>query len=265
MQFAEVNDIVVHYHFEAASAGQPTLVFINSLGSDFRIWDDVRAALSGNVGLLFYDKRGHGLSLATAAPYKWHDHAGDLAALLDHLSIDRAIVCGLSVGGLIAQGLYQLRPELVEALMFCDTGYKLGDPELWNTRITQCEGEGLASMADGILARWFSEEFRNSRPAELSGYRTMLCQQSVAGYAGTCAVLRDTDFTDMAGNISVPTLCVVGSEDLATPPEVVKALADKIPGAAYEIIEGSGHLPCVDQPEAFLALMNSFLNEVRHG
>jgi len=259
MPFIHINDIDLHYQSIRAFRGKPTMVFSNSLGTDFRIWQDVIALLEGEVGVVAYDKRGHGLSEATPAPYSIDDHVGDLAGLLDYLGVSNAVVCGLSVGGIIAQGLYQARPDLVQALILSDTGYKVGAPELWKTRIEQAEKGGLEPMADAIMERWFSEEFRLSKKAELTGYRNMLVQQSVAGYSGTTAVLRDVDFTETVGQIAVPTLCIVGDQDLATPPELVKSLSERIPGAQYEIVAGAGHLPCVEKPYEFVTLVREFL------
>lgn len=98
MAFARVNGIVLH-HDVRGNADAPALVFSNSLGTDFRIWDEVAARLAGDFRIVLYDKRGHGLSEAPPAPYTIDDHVGDLAALLDHLGIARAAVVGLSVGG----------------------------------------------------------------------------------------------------------------------------------------------------------------------
>src|SRR5690606_24422854 len=103
MAFARVNGVVLHHEVRGPE-GAPTVVFSNSLGTDFRIWNEVAEALSGEYRILLYDKRGHGLSDATPAPYSMSDHVDDLSALMEHVGIDRAVIVGLSVGGLIAQG-----------------------------------------------------------------------------------------------------------------------------------------------------------------
>ncbi|MET0941457.1 MAG: alpha/beta fold hydrolase, partial [Mesorhizobium sp.] len=134
MAFARVNGIVLHHEVRGPSQ-RPVLVFANALGTDFRIWNAVASQLEGRYRLVLYDKRGHGLSEATPAPYGMVDHVHDLAALLDHYGIERTAVVGASVGGLIAQGLAALRPDLVDALVLCDTAHKIGTDELWNARI----------------------------------------------------------------------------------------------------------------------------------
>src|SRR3546814_3868175 len=112
-----------------------------------RISDWSSDVCSSDLRIVLYDKRGHGLSEVDKPPYSIADHVGDLAALLDDLAIEGAIVRGLSVGGLIAQGLTAGRPELVSALILCDTDHKIGTAELWHTRMAATEKGGIAANA----------------------------------------------------------------------------------------------------------------------
>jgi 3-oxoadipate enol-lactonase len=260
MDFRALNGVVLHVQ-DLGPAEKPALVFANSLGTDFRIWDDVVARLAEPFRIVLYDKRGHGLSELGEPPYSLDDHVGDLAALLDDLAIERAIVCGLSVGGLIAQGLYMARPDLVAGLILCDTAHKIGTAEMWGQRMAAIEEGGIASIAEAILERWFTEDFRESDPIALTGWHAMLTRTPKAGYLGTCAALRDSDLTEQAREIAVSALCVVGEEDGATPPELVKQLAALIPGARYEVIAGAGHLPCIEQPAILADLILEFARE----
>lgn len=260
MQFAFLNGVAIHYQTIGAPAGKPVIVFANALGTDFRIWRDVIVRLAGDVAILTYDKRGHGLSDAGETPYAMNDHVSDLEALLDHLQVTQAVVCGLSVGGVIAQGLYARRKDLVRALILCDTAPKIGDEQSWNARMAAVEEGGIAALADGILEKWFTPGFRATGNAEFSGYRNMLTRSPVEGYVGTCAALRDCDYTGEARQIGVPTLCVVGEQDGSTPPDLVLAMAKLIPGARYEVIGDAGHLPCVEQPEMLVEIMRAFLS-----
>ncbi len=260
MQFALLNGVTIHFQTIGAPAGKPVIVFANSLGCDFRIWRDVIVRLAGDYAIVTYDKRGHGLSDIGETPYSMDDHVSDLEALLDHLQVKQAIVCGLSVGGMIAQGLYARRKDLVRALILCDTAPKIGDEASWNARIETVEKDGVAALADGILERWFTPDFRRDDNPEFAGYRNMLTRTPVAGYAGTCAALRDCDYMNEAKQIGVPTLCVVGDQDGSTPPELVLAMAKRIPAARYEVIADAGHIPCVEQPEALAAVMRAFIS-----
>jgi 3-oxoadipate enol-lactonase len=262
MHFKSLNDIVVHYA-DLGSAEKPVLVFANSLGTDFRIWDGVVARLAERFRIVLYDKRGHGLSGLGRPPYSIADHVGDLAALLDELAVEGAVVCGLSVGGLIAQGLYAARPELVAGLVLSDTAHRIGTTELWNGRIAAIEAGGIDSIAEAVLERWFSRALRESDPDALAGWRHMLTRTPPDGYLGTCAAIRDADFTEAAKKIAVPALCIVGAEDGATPPALMRETANLIPGCGYEVIEGAGHLPCIERPEAVATLIERFARE--HG
>jgi len=259
VQFAHINEIALHYQEIGAAEGRPTLVFVNSLGTDFRIWRDVVVQLAGDARILTYDKRGHGLSGIGDAPYAMSDHVADLAGLLDHLEIRDAIICGVSVGGMIALGLADSRPDLVSKLILCDTAHKIGTPDFWNERIARIEAGGIAGMADAILERWFTPAFRQPENAAFAGYRHMLERQPLAGYTGTCAALRDADLTAAALKLALPVLCVVGDQDGSTPPDLVKSLADLITGARFEIISDAGHLPSIEQPEILAGLVKQFM------
>lgn len=265
MQFADVNGVTLHYQLIGGPASKPVIVFANSLGTDFRIWRDVIVRLAGDFAIVTYDKRGHGLSGVGTTPYSIDDHVGDLAALLDLLNVTDAIICGLSVGGLIAQGLYASRPDLVRALVLCDTAHKIGTAESWNDRIAALEADGIESIADTVLERWFTPSFHRASSAALTGYRNMLIRQPLAGYTGTCAALRDADFTQAATRISVPAICIVGDQDGSTPPDVVLSMARLIPNARYEIIRDAGHIPCVEQPESLVAIILAFIDEFKLG
>ncbi len=265
MQFAHINDIALHYQTIGGPAGRPVIVFANSLGTDFRIWRDVIVRLAGDFPIVTYDKRGHGLSDVGAAPDSIETHVDDLAGLLDHLAVRDAIICGLSVGGLIAQGLYQRRPDLVHALILCDTAHKIGTPEIWNSRIAAIEANGIDSIADAILERWFTPAFRSQQALALAGYRNMLIRQPVAGYTGLCAAIRDADYTQAASRITVPTICIVGDQDGSTPPDLVLSMARLIPGARYEVIKDAGHIPCVEQPEMLTEILRAFIDSLSPG
>jgi 3-oxoadipate enol-lactonase len=258
MPFGLYNHQVLHFRDENPGKDR-TFVFVNALGTDLSIWDEVVAGYAGQFRILRYDLRGQGLSDAPPAPYSIDDHVADLAALLEAREIHGAIVVGMSVGGMIALALAAEHPELVRLLVLCDTAPKIGTPELWRERIEAVRANGLASIADGVLERWLSIEFRHARPADLAGYRNMLTRNPVEGYIGTCATLRDTDLTSIAPQLTQPTLCLVGEADGATPPALVQALSALIPNAAFKTIPDAGHLPCIEQPGSLSLRIESFV------
>ncbi|MGV8937936.1 MAG: 3-oxoadipate enol-lactonase [Allorhizobium sp.] len=261
MAFAEINGITVHYELIGDPDSKNLLVISNSLGTDFRIWLPLFDELGEDVSVLLYDSRGHGLTGLGDGPFTMDDLVDDLIALVDDLEIRKATFCGLSVGGLIVQGVWEKRPDLVKKIILCDTAAKIGDADTWNTRIDAIKQNGLASIGESVMQRWFTDAFHEDRPEDLAGYRLMLERQPVEGYVNTCAAIRDADFSASAPTITVPTLCIVGDQDGATPPALVRATADMIPGARFEVIEGCGHIPCVEQPEQLAALLQKFLKK----
>lgn len=258
MAFARVNGVVIHHEVRGRPDG-PTVVFANSLGTDFRIWNKVTPALEADFRVVLYDKRGHGLSETTPAPYAMTDHVGDLAALLSHLGVAKTAVVGLSVGGMIAQGLAAMRPDLVSALVLCDTAHKIGTPEMWNARIDAVEKGGIAALADAIMERWFTPGYRRPDNPDFAGYTAMLVRQPVEGYAGTCAALRDADLTESTRALRLPALLIVGDQDGSTPPDLVRSTAALIAGSRFEIVRDAGHIPCIEQPEVTARLIRDFL------
>lgn len=258
MPFGLYNHQVLHFRDENPGR-ERTFVFVNALGTDLRIWDGVVADYAGEFRTMRYDLRGQGLSDAPSAPYSVDDHVGDLAALLDAHEIHGAVVVGMSVGGMIALALAVERPDLVRLLVLCDTAHKIGTPEMWSARIEAVRANGLASIADAVLERWLSIEFRHAHPADLAGYRNMLTRNAAEGYIGTCATLRDTDLTSTASQLTQPTLCLVGEADGATPPALVQSLSALIPNAVFKSIPDAGHLPCIEQPKSLSLRIESFV------
>jgi 3-oxoadipate enol-lactonase len=260
MAFALINGLVLHHRVLGPSI-RPTLVFINSLGSDLRIWQEVAPTFTEQFRVILYDKRGHGLSDAPLAPYSIDDHTDDLLALLDHLGVAKTSLVGLSVGGMIAQRMAVRAPDRVQSITLCCTAVKIGTAELWADRIGAVETGGIERIADNVLQRWFTSWFQETRRDDLAGWRNMLVRTPVHGYAGTCAAIRDADLRPDAGRIAVPTLCVAGDQDGSTPAEVVKGPADLIPGARFALIEGAGHIPCVEKPAELSGLIKQHLQE----
>ena len=249
-----------YIHFEATEIRQDrkTLVFVNSLGTDFRIWQEVAAQLSPTFNIVLHDKRGHGLSTLGNAPHKIETHAQDVAALLDMLNVKSAIVVGLSIGGLIVQSLYHARPDLVSKLVISNSAVKIGTEQSWGQRIAAVQNDGIESLADTVMKMWFSPEFHQRQPEKISIYRTMLARTHTAGYLACCEALRDADFKSQAAAIEVPTLFVGGDHDGSTPVALVELSSRLIPGSHFEVMAGAAHIPCVEQPANFSKLLADF-------
>ncbi len=264
MQGVTLNGVVIHYADEGAPGGFP-VVFANSLGTDYRVWDRLVPLLPEGLRVIRYDKRGHGLSEAPRAPYEMGDLVADAGALMDHLGVKGALFIGLSIGGIVAQGLAAERPDLIRAMVLMDTAARIGNDQLWNDRIDAVKKGGIAAIEAGILERWFSKDFRANRREELACWRAMLCGTTADGYAGCSAAIRDSDLLESTARLTLPTLAIVGDEDGATPPDLVRETASLIAGSRFEVIRGAGHLPCIEKPEETAALISAFMKDNRLG
>ncbi|WP_457648563.1 3-oxoadipate enol-lactonase [Profundibacter sp.] len=263
MQMVELNGIAVHYADQGDPNGAP-VVFSNSLGTDFRLWDQLMPHLPKGLRLIRYDTRGHGLTSAPGGDYFMGDLVGDAAALLDHLGVKNCIFVGLSIGGMIAQGLAAERLDLVRGLVLSNTAAKIGTTAMWHDRMEAVRKGGIAALEAAILERWLSPRWRRENPVELAGWRHMLCRTPVDGYLGCSAAIAETDLFDSTARLTLPTLAIAGSEDGSTPPDLVRETADLVKGSKFHLVRGAGHLPCVEKPEEYAAVLTTFLEEQGH-
>ncbi len=246
----------MHYRIDGP-ANAPTVIFANSLGTDLRLWDAALAEIPG-IRAIRFDKRGHGLS-DLGGDYAIADLADDVAALIEATSDGPVIICGLSIGGMIAQNLAARRPDLIRATVLSNTAVKMGTAESWTDRIRTIETRGIAAIADMVMERWFAPTFR-ARP-ELALWRNMVIRTSAPGYIAACRALAAADLTVQTAGLRLPTLVIAGDSDGSSPADLVRATAALIPGARFHIIADAGHLPCVEQPHAFAATLIPFLQE----
>ena len=263
MDMIELGGVTLHYRIDGDPDGAP-LVFANSLGTDLRLWDKILPRLPAGLRILRYDKRGHGLSGCPTGDYEMEELVDDAARLMQALEIRDCLFVGLSIGGIIAQGLAARYPELVRAMVISNTAAKIGTAEMWQQRIAALRAGGIEAIADDIMQRWFAKQFHADSPTELRGWRNMLTRTPLDGYIGCSAAIAATDFTGSTKTLTLPTLAIAGSEDGSTPPEVVRATADLIAGARFAQIDDAGHVPCIEQPQEYARLLNEFIAEVGH-
>lgn len=261
--FVEVGGVTLHARRDAAADGVSSttpILHLHSLGADLRIFDRVVARLTG-FDHLRLDLRGHGLSDAPEGGYTIADLAADALGVLDAAGAEKAVLVGVSVGGLVALRTALDHPERVAGLVLSNTAAKISDEDVWRARIDTVAEQGVASLADSTLLRWFPEGFRDANAPLIQGYTNMIARTSPRGYAGVCAALGAEDLRERLPQLHPPTLVVGGSEDLSTPPPVVTELARALPNGRLEIIDDAGHLPMVDAPERFAALLTEYLEE----
>lgn len=263
MDFVDTPSGSLHARTEGPADGAP-VIFANSLGTDFRIWNRVLPMLPSGLRTIRYDKRGHGLSDLPRGEWGMGDHVADAAAVMEWAGARDAVIVGLSVGGIIAQGLAAERPDLIRGMVLCDTGAKIGSPDMWDARISALRADGLDAMGDAIMERWFSRAFLANKGAELAIWRNMLTRTPLEGYINVCAAIAETDLRESTARLRIPTMALVGDEDGSTPPDLVRETAVMIPGAAFHIIRGAGHLPCIEKPAETAKRITEFLKGIGH-
>lgn len=257
MPMLEVDGASLRYE-AAILPGRPCVLFSNSLGASLRMWDGVVAALGDAYSVVRYDTRGLGASSTPAGPYTLDQLGHDALALLDHLGVERAAICGLSMGGLVAQWLGVHAPGRVDGLVLANTAAKIGSDATWNARIAAVRADGMEPLAAATMERWFTAEFRQQRPNLVSAVRTEFAACDVEGYIANCAAIRDADLRADLAAIDVPVLAVFGTQDPVTTEADARALAAAIPGGRVAGLEAA-HLSATEQPETFARLLRNFL------
>lgn len=244
-------------------ANAPPILFCHALGTDLTIWDAPVAALSPRFRCIRYDARGHGKSDVPAPPYSMGALIRDAERVLDHFGAKEAVVVGSSMGGLVAQGLATKRLDLVRAIVLANTAAKIGGPALWQTRAAEVAATGLAAYAPGAMERIFGRTWRDA--PEMPRIRAILETMNPAGWIGCAHAISGADFYTTTAALTLPTLVIAGMNDGTTPPDLVRETADLIRGHRWELMRGTGHLPMVEKPAEFTALLADFLQSIGHG
>jgi 3-oxoadipate enol-lactonase len=250
--------VELKYEFRG-KRGSPALAFTGSLGTDLTMWEPQAERLKPHFCTLRYDIRGHGRSPVPPDPYSMEDLGSDLLALLDRLGIERASLCGLSIGGMISMWVAAHAPERVERLVLCSTSAHLGPRESWLERAAAVRAGGVEAVADAVLERWFTPGFTAAHPDVIERMRAQLIATPREGYAGCCEAIADMDLTGVLPSIGAPTLVVSAADDPSTPPEHGRRIAELIPGATLEIIPDARHIVNVEQADVITTLIERFL------
>src|SRR5437588_11392949 len=225
------------------------------------MWKTQSDRLGERFRTLRYDIRGHGRSEVPDGPYSIADLGGDLLALMDRVGIERAALCGLSIGGMISMWVAAHHPERVERLVLCCTSALLGPPEGWHQRAALVRAKGVEAVADAVLERWFTPGFAAEHPQVIEDMRARLVATPAEGYAGCCEAIAAMDLTGDLPSISVPTLVLSGADDPPTPPVHGRRIAELIPGARFEIVSPAAHLATVERPDLTTAMILRFLSD----
>jgi 3-oxoadipate enol-lactonase len=265
MPTAESNGVRLHYEI-SGRADAPTLVLVNSLGSDMHMWDKALPVFEERFRVLRSDTRGHGQSEVASESFMIEQLGRDVLNLMDEVHAERASICGVSLGGLVGLWLGIHAPDRVDRLILANTAAKIGSKEIWEQRFETVNAIGMAVLATETLERWFTPDYRNKHPEEMEKIRRMIAATDPQGYTVCCAVLRDTDLREDAAHVKAASLVITGTHDPATPPADGRALHEAIQHSRYVELNAS-HMSAWECADEFAGAVMEHLTatEVTHG
>lgn len=258
MPHASLKDVDLHYTL-AGDQSAPVLMLSNSLGTTMDMWQPQLAELSSHFHVLRYDTRGHGKSSVAPGPYSIAQLGGDVIGLLDHLGLDRVHFCGLSMGGITGMWLALNHPDRIDKLVLSNTAAYIGPPENWTTRAAAVDEDGMAPIADSVVARWLTPDYAQAHPDQVKYLTDMLLSTPAAGYAANCIAVRDNDVRKEVAGIQSRTLIISGAGDIPTPPSDGKFLHSQITESQYLELDGA-HLSNQEQASAYSDALIKFLS-----
>ena len=245
--------------------GAAPIVLSHALGLDLHMWDEFAAQLAAQQHpLLRYDHRGHGGSAVPAGPYTMDDLVDDAARLIREWGRGPVVWIGLSMGGMVGQGLAVRHPELVKALVLANTAAKYPEAAqaMWAQRIAMVESQGMAGIVEMVMQRYFTDAFRAAEPQAVAGFRGRVLRTDAAGYVACCHAVAHVDWLERLRSVRCPTLVIAGALDVGAPVAMSQAMAERIPGAELVVLDAASHLSVAEQPAAFAAALGAFLRRL---
>ena len=252
------NDAEINYQ-TFGDVNHPAVVFSNSLGTKYSMWQPQIDALKDDFFIICYDTRGHGASSASQGPYTINQLGQDVINLLDHLNVKKANFCGISMGGLTGQWLAIHKPEYFNHVIVCNTAAKIGQEQAWNDRAKLVREQGLQPIAATAASRWFTESFIQSQAQIVQSLSNDLAASSAEGYASCCEALAKADLREELKNITVPVLVIAGQQDPVTTVADGQYMVDRIPHSQLFEINAS-HISNIECPTDFTQALVSFLS-----
>ncbi len=253
------QDVTLNYQ-TFGDKSKPALLFSNSLGTSYQMWQPQIDALQDDYFIICYDTRGHGNSSAPKGPYTLDQLGQDVIDLLNYLNIDKTFFCGISMGGMTGQWLAIHHPNRFYHLMLCNTAAKLGAETAWRERAKLVREQGLEPIASTAASRWFTMGFIDNYPDAVKQLSAKLATGSAEGYASCCEALATADTREQLKDIRVPVTVVAGKEDPITTVADGQYMVDHIPNATLATIDAS-HISNIEQPEVFNQYVKQYLND----
>lgn len=257
MPTVQLKNYTCNYEF-LNSGKDRTIIFSNSLGTDYSMWNKVVDIIKSDFNIILHDSRGHGKSSNSKKELTIEELGEDIIELLNTLNIKGKITfCGLSMGGLIGQYLGISHSDKFDKIILANTAAKIGTTESWNTRIETVTANGLSSILDGTAERWFTTDFKKNHADEVDMILKKFAANDLGGYCANCAAVRDADYRYQIDKINIPVLVIAGSEDLVTTVDDGKFMKTKIAVSKLEVLKAA-HLSAVEQAEEFAKNILSF-------
>ncbi len=243
-----------------ADIGAP-VVLSHALGLDLGMWDSLATELAARHEVLRYDHRGHGGSAVPAGPYSMDDLVDDAARLVREWGRGPVVWIGLSMGGMVGQGLAIRHPELVSKLVLANTAAKYPEASLaaWAQRIAAVQAGGLGAIADTVMERYFHAEFRAAEKDAVAEARKALLRTAPAGYVAACHAVAGVNWLGQLAQIKCPTLILAGALDIGAPVALSQAMAEQIQGSRLVVMPKASHLSVLEQPLDFSREVSAFL------
>jgi len=259
--------VVTHHTFSApqlciAVEGKgPPVVLSHALGLDLHMWDDLPRRLAAQYTVLRYDQRGHGGSAQPPGPYTMDDLVDDAARAIREWGRGPVAWIGLSMGGMVGQGLAVRHPELLRGAVLANTVGRYPDAArpTWAARIASVEHGGMAAVADAVVERYLHADYRAAHPEVVARLRARLLRTDPAAYVACCHAVADVDWLDRLAGIRLPTLVIAGARDVGATPEMARAIAERVAGAELRVFADASHLSVVEVGDEFHAAVSSFL------
>ncbi len=250
------------YHEIAGPADAPVVLMGASLGTNVRMWDAQAPALARRFRVVRFDHRGQGRSPVPPGPYEIADLGGDVLALMDALGVARAHYCGLSIGAMVGMWLGAHAPERVDRLVLLCTSAHHAPASAWARRAARVLAAGSTEpVADSVVDRWLTPAFATAHPEVRAHVRAMLTASPPEGYAACCGAIERMDLRGDLPRVAAPALVVAGAADPATPPEHLRLIAQRIPGARLELLADAAHLATAEQPQTITRLILEHLTD----
>ena len=262
--WVKTNGIKLHVEV-SGNEGAPCVTFVTGITNDHTLWEDQVEELSADYRIIRVDTRGHGRSQSTPAPYSLKTIVADVVGVWDAMRIERSVITGLGLGGVVAAEIALTHPGRVSGVVpvSCRARMVPRYGALWPPMIEMAKAQGVGAIADVTLARWFSEEFRAANQAVIERMRAAILRTTLDGYLGCIAALLELDWADRLASFRMPVMYVSGELDrVGAPPEVMQEMCEATPGATHMILPGATHISVVSNPRAFNQAMLRFLSKL---